>query len=109
MNLKMKTILTNGYVANLISAVIVLMVFAVRIILDPMYINPDLIHLGNEIFSIFLWPYFFIENHFIGFDADMNHIFHWFWTPLGVLLTILYLSIVGNLTYFLKAWLNHSK
>jgi hypothetical protein len=101
MHFRFKTFIQNFLLALLISIVFILMIFTVRTIIDPMDNNPELSKVSDQIFSIFLWPYYSIENNFIGYDADISHRFDLIWTPLGVLLTLIYIALAGNIVYFL--------
>ena len=96
-----KNIFANSFLALLVSAIIMFMVFAVRTILDPMYKNTELIDTSKQIFSLFLWPYNLIEKSFIGLNIDFSHRFHTLWSPVGVLLTLLYIALIGNVIFFI--------
>lgn len=100
MRVSFKDIFTNSFLAVLISAILMFMVFAVRTILDPMYKNPQLISTSKQVFSIFLWPYYQLEKTYIGVNPDFSHRFHVFWSPVGGLLTLLYIILIGNIILF---------
>ncbi len=90
-------VLICSIVSLLTTTLIVFVVFAIRTIIDPMTRNPEVIYQTKRIFYLFLMPYYAIENSFIGLNPDFSHRFHALWTPIGILLTILYISIAGNL------------
>ena len=101
MRFSLKTFLANGFLALLVAVIIMFMVFAVRTILDPMYKNPELILTSKQIFSIFIWPYNFIEKQFIGVNPDFSHRFSALWSPVGAVCTLIYLILFGNLVYWI--------
>ena len=102
MRIDIKKILASSFLAFLVSAIILFMVFAVRTILDPLYKNTELIETSKQIFSMFIWPYNLIEKKFIGIGPpDYIHSFHPFWSPLGILCTLLYIAVIGNLVSLL--------
>ncbi len=101
MRCTIRNVFANSFLALLVSAIIMFMVFAVRTILDPMYKNPELIETSKQVFSIFLWPYNLIESKFIGLYPDFSHKFHILWSPVGAFLTILYIALIGNLVFMI--------
>jgi hypothetical protein len=109
MRFSLKTVLANSFLALLVSSIIMFMVFAVRTIIDPLYKNTELIKTSKQIFSIFIWPYNTIETRYIGIGTDFSHRFDPFWSPLGTLLTLIYLAIIGNLIYFIVNYISCRK
>jgi hypothetical protein len=90
MHFRVKTFFQNSLLAFLLSSVIMLMVYTVRTIIDPMDNNPELFKIGEQIFNIFIWPYKIIESNFIGYEAGVSYRVNLLWTPIGILLNLLW-------------------
>lgn len=101
MCVKAKMIWQNALLAVVVSLVTMLMIFTVHMIIDPMSLNQELTKISDSMYKIFIWPYDLIENQFIGYDAIAKHRFNIVWTPVGIVLNLLYFIIMGNLIYLL--------
>ncbi len=109
MKSKWHDILICSILSLLATTLIVFVVFAIRTIIDPMYRDPVVIYQTKRIFYVFLMPYYLIEDSFIGLNPDFSHRFHVLWTPIGGILTILYISIAGNVLFFFYSLLPKKK
>ncbi len=108
MSFRFKVIAQNSFLALLVSSIVLLMVYGVRAIIDPMFNNPELIKVGDQISAIFIWTYNLVESHYIGYDANFTHRFDLLWTPIGILLNLLYISLIGNIIYLLASLIKTS-
>lgn len=92
-----KSFLICSILSLLITTLIIFVVFAMRTILDPMYRNPQIISQTRQIFHFILMPFYLLEDKFVGLNPDGSHRFHIIWTPLGMIFSVLYISVGGNL------------
>ncbi|PKN80669.1 MAG: hypothetical protein CVU48_01190 [Candidatus Cloacimonetes bacterium HGW-Cloacimonetes-1] len=70
-----------------------------------MYRNASLIIFTKQIFYLFLWPYYLIESFLGMVNPDGSHNFHIIVTPLGLLLSLVYIVIAGNVVYSVVSWI----
>ncbi len=94
-----------GIISLVAASTFIFIVFAFRTLVDPMYRNANLIKYTKYVFYVFIWPYYFIERFAGIVNPDGSHSFHILWSPLGLLLSLAYIVIAGNIVYTIMGWI----
>ncbi len=74
-----------------------------------MYRDPVIIGYTKQIFYVFVMPFYEVEKHLVGLNPDGSHVFHLIWTPVGIILSGIYIAIMGNLIYLVFSLIKKKK